>query len=266
MAMKSSTIWVLAFGLAAGPAAAQVTVDGVAPAADGIPAAPAAVVEPEADFSFGGQPQDFTVLVTSCHQRTAVQPLVHGSFQFFGNATGAGQLNCPVVIPNGARITGFECVVRDAVATDVNVQLIRSPFDATTNVPGSSVTLATATSTGTSGYQTITATLATPETVRRRNGNDRNIYWLLLTLPDVVTSLSVRDCTVIWNRQVSAPPATATFLDVPVGHPQRAFVEALAAAGITGGCGGGNYCPDSALTRGQMAVFLAAGLGLHFPN
>jgi hypothetical protein len=40
--------------------------------------------------------------------------------------------------------------------------------------------------------------------------------------------------------------------------------EALLAAGITGGCGGGAYCPDSPVTRGQMAVFLSRALGLHF--
>jgi hypothetical protein len=35
-------------------------------------------------------------------------------------------------------------------------------------------------------------------------------------------------------------------------------------SGITAGCGGGNYCLDAALTRGQMAVFLSKALGLHF--
>ena len=65
---------------------------------------------------------------------------------------------------------------------------------------------------------------------------------------------------------VSPAPGTATFADVPVGHPFHRFVEALAAAGITGGCGGANYCPNDPLTRGQMAVFLAAALGLHWPN
>jgi hypothetical protein len=33
-------------------------------------------------------------------------------------------------------------------------------------------------------------------------------------------------------------------------------VSALAAEGITGGCGGGNYCPGNAVTRAQMAIFL----------
>jgi hypothetical protein len=64
--------------------------------------------------------------------------------------------------------------------------------------------------------------------------------------------------------QVSPAPGTATFWDVPVGHQQFRFVEALSAAGITAGCGGGAYCPNVAVTRGQMAVFLSVALGLQF--
>jgi len=69
-----------------------------------------------------------------------------------------------------------------------------------------------------------------------------------------------------WHRTVSPPPATATFNDVPTTHPFFQFVEALKASGITGGCGVATYCPDSPLTRGQMAVFLAKALGLHWAN
>jgi hypothetical protein len=65
--------------------------------------------------------------------------------------------------------------------------------------------------------------------------------------------------------QVSTAPGQPTFGDVPVDHPFFQFIEALAASGITAGCGGGNFCPESPLTRGQMAVFLAKALGLHFP-
>ena len=64
--------------------------------------------------------------------------------------------------------------------------------------------------------------------------------------------------------QVSPAPGVATFLDVPTDHPFFQFIEALAASGITAGCGSGNYCPDQPLTRGQMAVFLSEALGLHF--
>jgi S-layer family protein len=67
-----------------------------------------------------------------------------------------------------------------------------------------------------------------------------------------------------YRLQVSPAPTVATFADVPPGHPFFRFVEALAASGITSGCGGGNFCPDAPLTRGQMAVFLSLGLGLHF--
>ena len=34
------------------------------------------------------------------------------------------------------------------------------------------------------------------------------------------------------------------------------WIKALAAEGITGGCGGGNYCPTNPVRRDQMAVFL----------
>jgi hypothetical protein len=68
-----------------------------------------------------------------------------------------------------------------------------------------------------------------------------------------------------WRRTVSAPGAQ-TFNDVPSTNQFYQFIEALAASGITGGCGGGNYCPDNPVTRGQMAVFLSKALGLHWPH
>jgi CSLREA domain-containing protein len=55
------------------------------------------------------------------------------------------------------------------------------------------------------------------------------------------------------------PPAvggSTGFGDVPVNYWAGAWIKQLAAEGITGGCGGGNYCPEAAVTRAQMAVFL----------
>jgi hypothetical protein len=53
------------------------------------------------------------------------------------------------------------------------------------------------------------------------------------------------------------PPATGTvFADVPAGSFAADWIEDLAARQITGGCGGGNYCPTAPVTRSQMAVFL----------
>ncbi len=58
------------------------------------------------------------------------------------------------------------------------------------------------------------------------------------------------------------PPATGIFSDVPIGSFADAFIEQLAAEGITGGCGNGNFCPDDPITRAQMAVFLVRTFGL----
>jgi RHS repeat-associated protein len=59
------------------------------------------------------------------------------------------------------------------------------------------------------------------------------------------------------------PPATAPFvvefLDVP-SQPTKYwaydFINLMAYHGVTAGCGGGNYCPTTVVTRDQMAVFL----------
>jgi hypothetical protein len=55
------------------------------------------------------------------------------------------------------------------------------------------------------------------------------------------------------------PPAVGSstgFTDVPSTHWAAAWIKQLAAEGITGGCGTGTYCPESSVTRAQMAVFL----------
>jgi len=69
-----------------------------------------------------------------------------------------------------------------------------------------------------------------------------------------------------WHRTVSPHEGSPTFGDVPSNDLGYQYIEALAASGITGGCGGGNFCPDANLTRRQMAIFLATALGLHWPN
>jgi hypothetical protein len=51
-------------------------------------------------------------------------------------------------------------------------------------------------------------------------------------------------------------PGQEMFNDVPASSPFCPFIEELARRGITGGCGGGNFCPSDPVTRQQMAVFL----------
>lgn len=50
--------------------------------------------------------------------------------------------------------------------------------------------------------------------------------------------------------------ASDTFSDVSSSAFYHDAVNAVAEAGITAGCGGSKYCPNNAVTRGQMAVFL----------
>jgi len=52
------------------------------------------------------------------------------------------------------------------------------------------------------------------------------------------------------------PPCAGTFGDVPCPSTFANWIEALAAEGITGGCGGSNYCPADTVRRDQMAAFL----------
>jgi len=52
------------------------------------------------------------------------------------------------------------------------------------------------------------------------------------------------------------PPCAGIFADVPCPSTFANWIEALAGEGITGGCGGGGYCPQNPVRRDQMAVFL----------
>ena len=58
------------------------------------------------------------------------------------------------------------------------------------------------------------------------------------------------------------PPCNGDFPDVACPSQFADWIEELFTEGITGGCGGGNYCPDNPNTRGQMAVFLTKTFGL----
>jgi hypothetical protein len=165
-------------------------------------------------------------------------------------------LSAAVQLPAGALVTSIEV---DGCDTDglanLRMKLKRGALHA-----GVATDLAEAVSSGAPGCGFITATLATPETIDNRN----HTYWLEFFGITPGPTLQFQAVRIFYTLQVSPAPATATFGDVPTSHAFFRFVEALVASGITAGCGGGNYCPDAPLTRGQMAVFLSKALGLHF--
>jgi hypothetical protein len=84
------------------------------------------------------------------------------------------------------------------------------------------------------------------------------------------TKVTREQMAVLIIRALHAPgyvppaPTTQRFADVPLTHPFAAYIEELAARQITLGCGSGNYCPATNVTREQMAAFTIRAL--HAPG
>jgi hypothetical protein len=57
-----------------------------------------------------------------------------------------------------------------------------------------------------------------------------------------------------------------SFTDVPRSQPFYVKIETLLHSGITSGCAPGQYCPSDALSRGQMAIFVAKALARRAQN
>jgi S-layer homology domain len=125
-------------------------------------------------------------------------------------------------------------------------------------------------SVGSSGYQYVPSNLLSPlHTVNNNvvnNGSLGGQYVVRVTLDQQLSSgqQGFRGVDLWWKRQISPGPSVATFLDVPTNHPFFREIEALAASGITLGCTATTFCPDAALTRAQVAAFLARALGLYW--
>jgi len=176
----------------------------------------------------------------------------------------------PVQIPSGAVIQKIEILVTDL---DPNSDITASLADfaqgvATATSCGPAVFIGwSGSSSGLAGTGLLTLA-GQLFSLRYRNGcnfNDSYFqYYLRVQLQS--TSQSLSGAVVTWFRGVSPAPATATFDDVPTSDPFFRAIEALAASGITSGCGNNNFCPNQVVTRNQLAKFLANALGLHFPQ
>jgi hypothetical protein len=173
--------------------------------------------------------------------------------------SGANYFSAPVQAPSGALLKSLEMNACDNTGSGGFVQLTLVASDALGNVSSASTTLSTPGTGCQTQVQDLTGLNLTVD-------NHTKHYWLVATMTNAGAGpiVGLAGAVVGYQLQVSPAPATATFLDVPTNHVFFQFIEALAASGITGGCGGGNYCPDSSVTRGQMAVFLAKALGLQF--
>lgn len=62
------------------------------------------------------------------------------------------------------------------------------------------------------------------------------------------------------DRALDLPDTARDFFTDDTGRTGEVAINRLAAAGLTGGCGGGKYCPAASVTREQMAAFLHRAL------
>ncbi len=170
---------------------------------------------------------------------------------------GANTATCvDVHLPAGALVYGITTWNNDTDASnDITTEVNRNDLSTSTGT-----TIFSISTSGTPGIQRAFHAFSPTLTV----DNDLKTYSICVFHDAVGPALESAGATLWYKLQVSAGPATATFGDVPTTSAQFKFVEALASAGITAGCGGGNFCPNNFITRGQMAVFLASALGLHF--
>jgi hypothetical protein len=187
--------------------------------------------------------------------------------------TSATDLIAPLRLPSGAKLTYLELDYLDnnaSAATYGELSVCSFTGTSCSFYPNPGVGTADCTLTGfiCSGI----AAASSSNGVRTANLTASNIVvdnffksYSLLAEPNATDGTEkVGGMIVGYVLQVSPAPGVATFADVPTSSPQFRFVEALVAAGITAGCGGGNYCPNDPITRGQMAVFLASALGLQW--
>jgi hypothetical protein len=170
-----------------------------------------------------------------------------------------GCFDAPLNLPGGALIDFFEmlsCDTSSGVDDEVNAgilacdssgsncQVLGNEVVRTTDAPGC-VVLAS-------------------KVLGQAVDNVANLYWVRACTGSGNSTTTFRGVRVWYRLQVSPAPAVATFGDVPTNYIYFRAVEALAKSGVTSGCGGGNFCPDQAVTRGEMAKFLANALGLAF--
>jgi len=177
-----------------------------------------------------------------------------------------------VELPAGASVVNVCASTYDA-DPDFLIEVRWTAYEMKDNGGGATVQLGSGFTgiAATPGFGSTCVNLSSPTLIRKYgdldgDGKSGPIWYSLSIIPET-NGPSTRwgAATITWLRTVSPAPATATFGDVPKNFIYFRAIEALAASGITGGCGSGNFCPNQNVTRGEMAAFLARALGLHWP-
>lgn len=198
----------------------------------------------------------FTVALSS-----AASGLSYDAFHFYNSPGGTHRYFAQLQVEPGVRISHLTCVYDDDHATE-NVRFAWQKYH--TDLSSGTRTGETLDSFETTGTPGVDFAFLDPgsETMSTYDGSNGLINHYIAA--DVTSGTAIAGCWAFWNRQVAPAPGSATFDDVPTGHLFFQHVEALAGSGTTSGCDADSFCPDSSLTRGQMAVFLSKALGLDF--
>jgi hypothetical protein len=236
--------------------------DGNAPSAAGATDAAAAAAQADvvaADFGTGTNilqipPAAFTL-------RNGTAPTYAGLGYWSSN--GFAQMWAPVWLPAGAQISFFDAYYCDNSAGHSGTFFLTryEGWDDGNRVTNDMTSLSSVDGTGSGCTYAVKSFSHSVNNNVRYNGGGQ--YVVIVSLNG--TGFEFKATDIWWSRPISPAPATASFTDVPTGHPFFQMIEALKASGITSGCTASTYCPNDPVTRGQMAVFLARALGLYWP-
>ena len=181
------------------------------------------------------------------------------AYQRFFDAPGFNHLVSSPTLPGGARIVYVELdACDDSVAGEhVTLDVYDCDFDGVcVSTPLSTLTTVSNVANPCAFY--------TDDAISQRVDNFAGQTLLDVSMEATDGTNTLAGVVIGYVLEVSPAPGTPTFNDVPDTHPFFQFIEALADAGVTGGCNAVPplYCPDNPVTRGQMAVFMSKLTGL----
>jgi hypothetical protein len=215
---------------------------------------PGASNRPSTPQAFGPEAHIANFPSASFHPRSPTTTWVFDSGYYLFSTTADPCFLTPVELPSGAKITAMSIQACDTSLNDeATAILLVCPLAG----GGGCATPGTVSSFGSSGCSNFGSS---PMDIQI--SNVQSTYMLQVCSESQSNATKFREVTIFYKLQLGPAPAAATFGDVQPSHPFFRAIEALAAAGITSGCGSNNYCPEQNLTRGELAKFLSVALGL----
>jgi len=263
------------FLIVVGSAWAQAPGDTAPPFPDRIGTQQPEVTAPSGTNAYGTP--NYTAAVTPPH---AFHPFdqalgyVSWSGGYIGPQTGdTGRFfDAPVYIPSGARINSVKVMVYDSTATGY-VRFFLMQESCTGDSPCTQTMLMDTQTVlaETPGYTWINSTSGDPVQGMTWMNYDQPGDSVLtrrfrVSFSEATSSLRLGPVWVWYQRQISPAPAVSSFPDVGTGYWAFQEIEALVSSGITTGYPDGTFKPTAAVTRAQMATFLARALGLDYPD